>query len=250
MRISGTGIFSSLLPRRSAWLPVLLVFCFLTACRPTAEEWSEEEDGLYRRGQQLLREGRATEALEKFLAVIRRHHPTPQSHLFCGKIYWETLEDPIFAIYHFRQFLIGAAEEAKEREWVPQWIDSLQKLFMKQCHQSSLYKKYAHDFPVLLRELRQENAQLKRRVIDLERQLEREPEVSVGGQRLERVLEERAQGRRKTYLVQEGDTLSIISQKVFGDASRWPAIFEANRDQLSQPDQVRVGQRLLLPSAE
>ncbi|MDR3143668.1 MAG: LysM peptidoglycan-binding domain-containing protein [Puniceicoccales bacterium] len=229
------------------------MFCFLTACQPTAEEWSEEEDGLYRRGQQLLREGRATEALEKFSALIRQHHPTPQSHLFCGKIYWETLEDPIFAIYHFRQFLICAAEEAKEREWVPQWIDSLQKLFMKQCYQSSLYKKYANDFPLLLRELRKENAQLKQRVVDLERHLEPGPEASIarGARgRLEQGLEERALAREKTYLVQEGDTLSIISQKVLGDASRWPAIFEINRDQLSQPNQVRVGQRLLLPSAE
>jgi hypothetical protein len=213
------------------------------------EEWSEVDDHTYKQGQQLLKEGREGDALEKFLKVIRQHHPAPQSHLFCGKIYWEVLEDPIFAIYHFRQFLMCAAEDAKEREWIPQWIDSLQKLFMRQCHNRSLYKKYANDFPILLRGLRQENTQLKRQVIALEKQLKQSPDVATEG-RVGGFGDERSTTHTKTYLVQEGDTLSIISQKVFGDTSHWPAIFEANRDQLSRPDQVRVGQRLILPSAE
>jgi hypothetical protein len=148
-----------------------VLLCLLTACQEVAPRWTEEEDPTYQQGQQWLREGREEEALEKFLEVIHQRHPSPQSHLFCGKIYWESLKDPIFAIYHFRQFLMSAPEDAKEREWIPQWIDSLKKLFMKQCHNRSLYAKHANDFPILLRGLRKENAQLKHRVIELEKQL-------------------------------------------------------------------------------
>lgn len=51
-----------------------------------------------------------------------------------------------------------------------------------------------------------------------------------------------------TYTVQKGDTLSAIAQHHYGKASRWHAIFEANRDQLDDPDLIRPGQVLKLPS--
>jgi nucleoid-associated protein YgaU len=52
---------------------------------------------------------------------------------------------------------------------------------------------------------------------------------------------------QKTYTVQSGDTLQKIAQAVYGDASRWKEIFEANRDQISNPNVIRVGQELTIP---
>jgi nucleoid-associated protein YgaU len=54
-------------------------------------------------------------------------------------------------------------------------------------------------------------------------------------------------GTANTYTVQKGDTLSAIAQHHYGKASRWHAIFEANRDQLDDPDLIRPGQVLKLP---
>jgi nucleoid-associated protein YgaU len=54
-------------------------------------------------------------------------------------------------------------------------------------------------------------------------------------------------GTANTYTVQKGDTLSAIAQHHYGKASRWHAIFEANRDQLDNPDLIRPGQVLKLP---
>jgi len=63
--------------------------------------------------------------------------------------------------------------------------------------------------------------------------------------------ETRAASRRarvsKTYTVQSGDTLSAIAEAHYGDASRWPEIFEANRDQIDDPNLIRVGQELRIP---
>lgn len=50
-----------------------------------------------------------------------------------------------------------------------------------------------------------------------------------------------------TYTVQSGDTLSKIAKRFYGDAKLFPKIFEANRDQVSDPDKIRVGQSLKLP---
>jgi nucleoid-associated protein YgaU len=44
-----------------------------------------------------------------------------------------------------------------------------------------------------------------------------------------------------------GDTLSKIAVKYYGDASLYPQIFEANRDQLKDPNMIRVGQKLRIP---
>ena len=52
----------------------------------------------------------------------------------------------------------------------------------------------------------------------------------------------------QTYIVQPGDTLSKISQRFYGVASRYMKIFEANRDQLTDPNKIQPGQRLKIPS--
>jgi LysM repeat protein len=51
----------------------------------------------------------------------------------------------------------------------------------------------------------------------------------------------------KTYTVKAGDTLSKIAQQFYGKASEYNKIFEANRDKLSDPDQIKAGQELVIP---
>jgi nucleoid-associated protein YgaU len=49
------------------------------------------------------------------------------------------------------------------------------------------------------------------------------------------------------YTVQSGDTLSAIAQREYGDAGEWRRIYEANRDQLDNPDLIHPGQELSIP---
>ena len=51
----------------------------------------------------------------------------------------------------------------------------------------------------------------------------------------------------KTYTVKAGDTLSGIAKTHLGDANAYMKIFEANKDQLSDPDKIKPGQVLKLP---
>lgn len=50
-----------------------------------------------------------------------------------------------------------------------------------------------------------------------------------------------------TYTVQKGDTLEKIAKKVYGDARRWPRIYQANRQALTNPNRVYPGQELTIP---
>jgi nucleoid-associated protein YgaU len=51
-----------------------------------------------------------------------------------------------------------------------------------------------------------------------------------------------------TYTVKSGDTLSKIAKELLGNASAYTQIFEANRDQLSDPDKIKPGQVLKIPA--
>ena len=51
----------------------------------------------------------------------------------------------------------------------------------------------------------------------------------------------------QTYVVQPGDSLSAIAQKVYGDSKHWTTIFEHNKDKISDPDVIHPGQELVIP---
>jgi nucleoid-associated protein YgaU len=50
------------------------------------------------------------------------------------------------------------------------------------------------------------------------------------------------------YTVVAGDTLSGIAQRFYGDESQWPRIFQANQDQIDNPDLIFPGQVLRIPA--
>lgn len=50
------------------------------------------------------------------------------------------------------------------------------------------------------------------------------------------------------HVVESGDTLSKISQKVYGDPMKYNAIFEANKPMLEHPDKIYPGQTLRIPA--
>lgn len=52
---------------------------------------------------------------------------------------------------------------------------------------------------------------------------------------------------REVYTVQEGDSLWAIAKKAYGKGQYWERIFEANRDRLPRPEDVRPGMELVIP---
>ena len=53
----------------------------------------------------------------------------------------------------------------------------------------------------------------------------------------------------QTYVVKKGDSLSKIAKRIYGNAGEWRKIFEANRDQIEDPDLIQPGQMLKIPAA-
>ena len=51
----------------------------------------------------------------------------------------------------------------------------------------------------------------------------------------------------QSYTVVKGDTLSKIAKQFYGNANRWKRIYEANTDQIKNPDLIKPGQVLVIP---
>ncbi len=60
--------------------------------------------------------------------------------------------------------------------------------------------------------------------------------------------EEQSQSQGEEYVVQEGDTLASIAKEKLGSEDQWQSIAEANG--LENPDQLQVGQSLIIPSSD
>lgn len=54
----------------------------------------------------------------------------------------------------------------------------------------------------------------------------------------------------RTYTVKSGDTLWAISEEMYGNGAKYKKIFEANTDQLENPDKIRPGQVLVIPELD
>lgn len=55
--------------------------------------------------------------------------------------------------------------------------------------------------------------------------------------------------RFQRYVVRPGDTLSTIAARFLGSSQRYAVLFEANRDVLANPNDLRAGMELRIPAA-
>lgn len=61
---------------------------------------------------------------------------------------------------------------------------------------------------------------------------------------------EPAEPEKQFYTVVPGDTLSKIAKQFYGNANKYPVIFEANTPMLKHPDKIYPGQMLVIPPVE
>jgi len=54
--------------------------------------------------------------------------------------------------------------------------------------------------------------------------------------------------KQQTYTVAAGDSLSKIAKQFYGNANDYMKIFDANKDKLTDPNAIKVGQQLVIPN--
>jgi nucleoid-associated protein YgaU len=53
--------------------------------------------------------------------------------------------------------------------------------------------------------------------------------------------------QQREYVVKPGDSLSKIAKQVYGNASDWQKIYQANRNTIKDPDLIHPGQKIVIP---
>jgi nucleoid-associated protein YgaU len=96
--------------------------------------------------------------------------------------------------------------------------------------------------------LMEENEDLRARLAALREQVAREREPVVIEVDTLPVEPVRTDPIPRDYVVRSGDTLTLIALKVYGDRSRWPLIYDANRNVIGRDqNRLKVGMDLTIP---
>lgn len=257
----------------------ILSLALFSACNPGngPQIANEQDEPNFRRGRQMERSGQNQIALEAFLKVIeKRGEDAPESHLEAGLIYLNHMKDPIAAIYHFKKYLelkpnslqaqqVEGLKKTAWRELAAQFPggpfdaqlevqDQIEKLTAENATLREEIARLTSDRAVLAARAAQNNARLPAAsrgdsgavqsvvpvlsgaVVPVE-QAVRMPPTSPGASR--------ASGQ--TYVIQRGDTLWKISEKVYGNGRHWQEIFDLNKDRIRSPSDLVVGVELRLP---
>lgn len=271
-----------LLTRNRLGVVLMLGVLIGLACGPTGPSGSnrESQNPYYRKAKRAtdLREyKKAAEFYHRALAVSPS---LAKAHLDLGLLYDDKLQDPLAAIYHYRQFL-RLQPKSDKRQLVEDFIERAQLSYAASLPQSP--SSNSGNSEHLLAEnsqLAHRNAQLQAEISDLREQLRRTaqsvprptpqppqpppsvspvviapsppqpappppPSVSPPIQPLPPPVTSPPPPRLHT--VRKEDTLYSIALQYYKTGSEWSRIFDANRDQMRNKNELRIGQQLVIP---
>ena len=231
----------------------MCIVCFALEClclcgceRGGKGSSGELSDAEYHEAIQLIREGNEERALPLFLRVVPRDPCATNSHLYAGRIYLTKRNDPVYAIYHFREYL-SRTKNAKEAAVVKQLVDTAKKNFIRSLPgQGGEFGTRAELMEIAGR-LREENIALKRALRAAQERCQSLESSRVDGVKIVAVRADPPSGGQVKHIVRAGDTLSKISQKYYGSPAHWKRIFEANQSEIPFQSALTVGQELLIP---
>ncbi|MGI6496231.1 MAG: LysM peptidoglycan-binding domain-containing protein [Kiritimatiellia bacterium] len=262
--------------RRCVLAAVLLATCVaVVGCRPSvaARDVADADLPEVRKAIEFEREGQYDKAIDQYKVALLVHPTAALAHLNLGLLLHDSNKDYIGAIYHYRRYLDMSPSTQKKR-----MIDDRLRL-ARQLLAAEMARDLAQagDAGIYIRQLqaeRQRSASLEKEknaleeelgqakkalqlketeVLRLRRRVEvlsappASAEIAVDGQeRIRSATQVSADPEVRTYIVKQGDSLSRIAEKVYGDAKLWSRIKNANLD-VVKDDRVQVGTELIIP---
>jgi len=224
----------------------IVLCCILFGCKQDSTVLEETNEPLFQKAQLCLNENRGEDAFKLFNRLIgQRIHNCPESHFELGQLYLSIKKDPIFAIYHFRQYLIQEPE-GKRVHLVLQMIETAKKEFSRTLPLNDRYNESPEYLNLIevLKQVRAENSHLKTQLAQL--RISKEKATKNEGDVVAPVISD-SSTKERFYTVQNEDSLSKISLKMYGSAVKWNIIYEANRDVLPSANSLKIGMKLRIP---
>jgi nucleoid-associated protein YgaU len=217
----------------------------------------EDRDPNVKRAKERRAVGDYTGALESYEKALQKRPGAARIHWDMATIYDQHLTNELRAIYHYEKYL-ELDPRAERRQLVEQSIGlaklsyavSLPDRPSEAVQENARLRKENETLGKLLTEARDELAQLRNPVSS---SASTAPAVPASPEQTKRILSDSLKPAPPqtttfdSYTVQPGDTLSRIAGKVYGDSQKWDVIFQANKATLKRPENVKVGQTLVVP---
>ena len=169
-----------------------------------------------------------------------------RAHLELGLLY-EKREEPdyVAAIYHYQRY-IELRPQAEKRELIEGLIRQAQIAFAASLPDRP--SAAVEEVAMLKKEIEMLKARLaERKGLDPPKTTPAKSVLASSKKRRTTPRVASAEPSAQLYEVQRGDTLSSIAAKVYQDPNKWTVIYEANRKHLASPEQLRLGQTMIIP---
>ena len=235
---------------------MVLAVTFAVGCSHRVQLLDEEEmdHPLMKRAKTKEQAGDTAGAEQVYRSLIERDPAMARAHLALALLLDKPGGDYIEAVYHYKRYLAMRPDTEKRG-----LIDG----YVRAATLALVGTVYSNQAAVVQRAgaLEQENAALKVRNANLEAQLQQsraaasnwraraEAAAADASKTLERrgAVEAGIRPALPTVRVEKNDTLRKVAARVYGDQGRWKDLYEANRNLLERPEDVRVGQVLVVP---
>jgi len=156
-------------------------------------------------------------------------------HYKLGLLYDDKLSDPLSAMHHFKRYLAIDPSGAHANEV---------KNFMKR-DEVALLTTFSGDAVIS----RAEATRLRNENLGLRKELdEAHGHARATSERATEASKSTNDSKKRTYVVQHGDTLASISRKFYKSSAHWQRILDANRNVIDNPKKLTAGQTLVIPA--
>ncbi len=258
---------------RRACLFLIPLLLFLCSC---GAPLTEERHPLLIRAENLRNGGKVDDALTIIELYLKRFPDSPKAHLRAAELLHEK-GDYVMTIYHYRRYL-AINPNAADKDLIPKWIQSVEKELAASIAETApppsalTTDTAAAEISRLSREadsLRTENAKLAFLAESLKHPpaaLKKIEELPLP-QTSETTDTARAKTAKKTppphpkpppseekkqyptaYMIKDGDTLYMISKKMYGTTKHHNLILDANKALIPSPANLVIGQELKIPA--
>lgn len=189
-----------------------------------------------------------------YRVLLEKHPEMGRAHLGLALLLDRPNGDSVRAIYHYQRYL-EIRPETEKRDMIEGRIKAATASLVRTVYATEA------SVPKRLAQLENENRELRVRCANLETRL-KYSQLTLANMRSRQVKLAKTAERSlnqgglsstdirpavRTVRVQGNDTLRRISMRVYGSQDRWQEIYEANRDILRRPEDVRTGQVLVIP---
>ena len=195
-------------------------------------------------------------AIKLYQKALDRKPTMALPHLELGILFDDKKKDYVRAIYHYQRYLeLRPNAEEKKIEIVKRLIDIAEMSFAASLpdrpssairqiaalkKENELLKQKFEDFGVISHPAGTPKANPKKNGSD---------KKTNPGRRSRPVAPDDGHPKPPVdkYLVQSGDNLSSIARTMYNDPDKWELIYKANRNTLSSPSALKIGQTLIIP---